>query len=215
MALPSNPKILVYLVDDHRMVRAGLSTIFEDYPQVQVVGEAAEAGTALEEIASLRPHVALVDLRLPGRDGCSLCRDLKSRAEPPRVLILTSFGETVDMVSAISAGADGYLLKDCEDDTLVAAITTVARGGTVWPPTARRSLLDKPGKKANPMEALSPKERRVLSLIAEGKTNKEIGAAFNVSEKTVRNQITSLMRKLSIERRAQAAALYVRCSGTT
>lgn len=207
----------IYLVDDHRVVRAGLRAIFEDYPWIQVVGEAADAATALEELGGLESVVALVDLRLPDLDGCSLCRRLKALPLPPKVLILTSFGEQDDIVAAIGSGADGYVLKTSEDDALVAAITTVASGGTVWPPLVRRTLGERSrgadGQGWNKLEGLSPQERRVLALVAEGKTNKEIALAYGVSEKTVRNQVSNLMRKISVERRAQAAAYYVRFSG--
>ena len=207
-------QVRVYVVDDHRMVRAGLRTIFDDHPEIRVVGEAPDAATALRELAALGPVVALVDLRLPDDDGYSLCRQLKALPRPPRVLILTSFGETDDMVAAIGSGADGYVLKTSEDNALVAAITTVAAGGTVWPSLARPALRQQMESAGHPsrnrLEPLSPQERRVLTLVAEGKTNKEIGLAFGVSQKTVRNQVSSLMRKLSVERRAQAAAYFVK-----
>ena len=207
--------IRVYLVDDHRMVRAGLRAIFEDYPEIQIVGEAPDAATALQELPALVPVVALVDLRLPDQDGCSLCRQLKAWPRPPRVLILTSFGEEEDVLAAVGSGADGYLMKTSQDAALVAAITTVATGGTVWPSLARLALQGQrrttaDGQSRNLLDSLSPQERRVLGLVAQGKTNKEIAGTFGVSEKTVRNQVSHLMRKLGVERRAQAAAYFVR-----
>jgi len=210
-------RIRVYVVDDHHVVRAGLSAIFEDYPQIQLVGEAADAALALKDLPALRPDVVLVDLRLPGQDGCSLCRQLKRPPCPPGVLILTSFSEDHLVLAAVASGADGYVLKTSDDDALVAAITTVAAGSTVWPPLKGLGWPQRDSSRASQgairLESLSPQERRVLALVAEGKTNKEIAVAFNVSEKTVRNQVSHLMRKLSVERRAQAAAYYSKFSG--
>jgi len=202
-------QIRVYVVDDHHVVRAGLRAIFEDYPQVLLVGEAPDGATALRELPAVQAEVALVDLRLPDQDGCSLCRQIKRLPQPPRVLILTSFGAEKDILAAAGSGVDGYVLKTSDDDVLVAAITTAAAGGAVWPSASPGTLL--PGGRGTPaLESLSPQERRVLALVAQGKTNKEIGGAFEVSEKTVRNQITNLMRKLGVERRSQAAVLFTR-----
>ena len=208
--------IQVYLVDDHRMVRAGLRVILEDHPELQIVGEAGDAATALRELAALGPVVALVDLRLPDLDGCGLCRQLKALPQPPYVLVLTSFGEEDNIIAAVGSGADGYVLKTSEDEALIAAIKTVASGGTVWPQLARRTLSAQGTARLRTvqsrLEELSPQERRVLALLAEGKTNKEIGVAYAVSEKTVRNQVSNLMRKLGVERRAQAAAYFIKYS---
>ena len=155
-----------------------------------------------------------MDVRLKGMDGFNLCRQLKSRAEPPRVLMLTSYGETDNILSAISAGAAGYVLKDSHDDVLVAAIITVAASGSVWPSQTVSSLRETASSQqitpANLLERLSPQETRILALISEGKTNKEICQLLGSSEKTVRNQVSSLMHKMEASRRSQAAAYYVK-----
>ncbi len=212
--IPEPDKVKVYLVDDHPVVRAGLRAILEEYPVIKVIGEAGLGSVALKEIPSARPDVVLLDLRLPDQDGCELCCLLKALREPPRVLILTSFGGDDRILAAMGSGADGYLLKDNRDDVLVAAITMVASGGTVWPCLSDRDLgKGMPRGAAQPgglLARLSPQELRVLAVLTEGKTNKEIAAHFGVSEKTVRNQVSSLMQKLGVERRAQAAACYAR-----
>ncbi len=203
----------VYVVDDHPVVRAGLKSMFEDYPLIEWAGAAPDATTALRELAELASVVVLVDLRLPDRDGCALCRELKLLRHPPRVLVLTSFGDEADMVAAFAAGADGYVLKTSADDVLVAAIVTVATGGTVWPsalPLARPHGPGAAGSRSGGLDLLSPQELRVLARLADGKTNKEIALSFGVSEKTVRNQVSHLMRKLRVDRRAHAAACYVK-----
>jgi DNA-binding NarL/FixJ family response regulator len=211
--------VRVYIVDDHHIVRAGLRAIFEEYGQIQVVGEAGDASSTLREVPALHPEVVLVDVRLPGQDGCSLCRQLKSLPQAPRVLMLTSFGGADLVLEALASGADGYVLKDSRDDVLVAAITTVAAGQTVWPALATRGFREGPPrdgeKNPNRLHLLSPQEGRVLALMAEGRTNKEIGQTFSVSAKTVRNQASSLMRKLEVARRAQAAAYYVKFADHT
>jgi two-component system, NarL family, response regulator DevR len=212
--LSTERRIRVFIVDDHPLARKGLRSIFEDYPQILVVGEADDGAKALTAIPALQPNVALVDLYLPDQDGCSLCRMLKSLPQPPHVLILSSFGDEGKFLNAIGSGADGYVLKDSHDDVLVSAITMVASGGTVWPRLATRTLRERLQSNASQAPSklglLSDQERRVLAQITEGKTNKEIGALLNIPEKTIRNQVSSLMEKLGVDRRAQAAAYYIR-----
>jgi DNA-binding NarL/FixJ family response regulator len=207
-------KIRVYIVDDHPLVHRGLRSVFEDYSQIEVAGGAFTSIEALRDISALRPDVALVDWRLVGEDGSHLCLQLKALDRPPRVLVLTTFSDESSILAAVGAGADGFVVKTSQDHVLVAAITTVAAGGTVWPASATlsfRELLqhDSHGGKS-PLDLLSPQEQRVVASIAKGKTNKEIATEFGVSEKTVRNQVSSLMQKLKVDRRAQAAAVYVK-----
>lgn len=206
--------IRVFVVDDHPVVRAGLCSILRDCPKLLVAGEAADASGALMDIPTIQLDVALVDIRLPDLDGLELCRRLKALPQPPGILMLNSFGETGNVMAAVSSGADGFVLKTSQVDVLVAAITTVASGGTVWPSMTLRAFREQGSgageTAANKLRLLSPQERRVLALIAQGKTNKEIGGAHGVSEKTVRNQVSHLMRKLAVERRAHAAAYYVK-----
>jgi two-component system response regulator DevR len=209
--------IQIMLVDDHRVVRAGLRTILSEYPRLRIVGESASAAEAMREIGRIKPHVVLLDVHLPDEDGCMLCAKIKSLPIAPRVLILTSFADEELFLRALTNGADGYMLKDSRDDALASAIVTVFEGGTVWgqfatqcvkarfQPGAQNGIQGKYGQ-------LSPVETRILSLVAEGKTNKEIATQTGSGEKTVRNQISTMMGKLGVERRAQAAAYFVRHS---
>lgn len=205
--------IRVLLVDDHFVVRAGLRAILAEHSGIEVVGEAETATVAVNEVRRLLPEVVLLDLRLPGPSGAAACREIKSMADPPRVLILTSFTDEGSIAEAMDAGADGYLLKDSRDDVLAAAIRTVAAGGSILAPAVARMLRERQafGKfSAGALSRLSNQEIRVLGLVAEGRTNKEIAMALGTSDKTVRNQVSSLMGKLEVERRTQAAAVYLR-----
>jgi DNA-binding NarL/FixJ family response regulator len=213
--MTKNKRIRIFFVDDHPVVHWGLLAMFEDFPQIEVAGRSFNAETVMQEILELKPDVVLVDWRLAGQDGACLCRQLKALESPPRVLILTSFGDESNVIASVGAGADGFVLKTSQDDVLVAAITTVAAGGTVWPVSAASSFRERlvsggSVKPKSPLDQLSPRERRVLALIAVGKTNKEIALEFGVSEKTVRNQASSLMQKLGVDRRAHAAAMFVK-----
>lgn len=209
--------VTVLLVDDHRVVRAGLRSILDEYPGIQVVGEAADREAALRETARLKPAVVLLDLRLAKGSGSEVCLELKKLPSPPRVLILTSFADKAGILDAMAAGVDGYLLKDSQDDALVSAIFTVARGDSIIAPAVLDLMREQMNASELPPTAagdacvkLTESERRMLTLIAEGKTNKEIGMALDLSEKTVRNQFTKTMAKLGVQRRSQAVALFVR-----
>lgn len=210
-----NERIRVFLVDDHRVVRAGLRSILAEYPGVDVVGECGEAAAALTAIEQLRPNVVLLDVRLGQDNGCELCARLKRLSPPPRVLMLTSYVDEELFLSALNNGADGYILKDCRDEALAAAITTVFEGGSAWGSFATRMLKarignESPPVKQNELERLTATERRILELIAEGQTNKEISAKLKFSVKSVRNQVSVLMAKLGVERRVQAAAFLLK-----
>jgi DNA-binding NarL/FixJ family response regulator len=208
--------VRIYIIEDHYIVRAGLRSIFEDYAEIQVLGEAANAATALKELAVIHPDVVLLDLRLPDQDGCAICQVIKALPNPPRVLMLTSFGEEANVLSAMGAGADGYVLKSCSDNGIMAAITTVMSGGMVWPSlafgTVKQALHRISDKGENKLDSLLPRERWILAQIAQGKTNKEIAAEAGMPEKTLRNHVSNLLRKLDLERRTQAAAYYIKHS---
>ncbi len=207
--------IRIVLVDDHQMVRVGLRTLLESFPTLEVVGEAATATEALEVIPKLGAHVVLLDIRLPDGSGLEVCRKLLALQPGLRVLILTSY-YTEDMVmDAIESGAEGYLLKELNSDFLVRSITEVMEGRSILDPVVTRKVLDrvrsgKSDQSKSRLEILSPQELRVIALVAEGKTNKEIGMELKLSDKTVKNYLSNLMEKLNFSRRSQAAAFYVR-----
>ena len=211
-----NP-VRVLIVDDHEVVRVGLRTLLSRVESVQVIGEAATASEALEKIKQLTPEVILLDVRLGDSNGFDVCREVQKLEGNIRVLVLTSFADDNIVVEAISAGADGYLLKEVNRDGLVDAIMKVASGQSVLDPavTGRvfgkvQSLMSNPA--ANKLTLLSAQERRVLALVAEGKTNKEIAAAMGLSDKTIKNYFSNILDKLQMTRRSQAAAYFVQHS---
>ncbi|CCK32500.1 Transcriptional regulatory protein devR (dosR) [Streptomyces davaonensis JCM 4913] len=206
--------IRVFLLDDHEVVRRGVSDLLDAEPDISVVGDAANAEHALVRAPAVRPHVAVLDVRLPDGDGITVCRELRSRMPELAVLMLTSFDDEDALLDAIMAGASGYVLKQIRGSDLVAAVRTVASGQSMLDPatTARlmKSLRTEPA--AEPAEApelagLSPREREILALIGDGLTNREIGKRLYLSEKTVKNHISRLLAKLGVQRRVQAAVL--------
>ncbi|MEV5872832.1 response regulator transcription factor [Streptomyces sp. NPDC052101] len=208
-----NP-IRVFLLDDHEVVRRGLADLLDAEPDISVVGDADTAEHALARGPALRPHVAVLDVRLPDGDGISVCRELRSRMPELACLMLTSFDDEDALLDAIMAGAAGYVLKQIKGSDLVSAVRTVASGQSMLDPatTARlmRSLrADPAGPPSLPPElaGLSPRERDILALIGDGLTNREIGKKLYLSEKTVKNHISRLLAKLGVQRRVQAAVL--------
>lgn len=212
----SESPIRVLLVDDHAVVRAGLQAILSSHPRLAVVGAVGSAAQVLPAVASHKPDVILLDVRLPDSPGTRLVRDLKALPTPPRVAMLTSFADPVEVFAALEAGVDGYLLKDSDADALIAALIAIAHGDQVLHPQITRMVLGgggggsaSNGKPASRLDALTPSDKRILALVTEGRTNKEIGDAMKLSEKTVRNHMTVILGKLGVERRQQAVALYV------
>ena len=208
-----NP-VRLLIVDDHEVVRVGLRTLLSRVETIEVVGDAATAADAVEQTRALQPDVVLLDVRLGDESGFNACREIQKLERDVKVLVLTSFADDNVVVEAISAGADGYLLKEANRETLLSAIEKVANGQSVLDPavTGRvfgkvQSLMQKPG--GNKLALLSPQERRVLALVAEGKTNKEIAAAMGLSDKTVKNYFSNILDKLEMTRRSQAAAYFV------
>ncbi|MFD5794002.1 response regulator [Streptomyces diastatochromogenes] len=206
--------IRVFLLDDHEVVRRGLADLLDAEPDIRVVGDADTAEHALTRGPALRPHVAVLDVRLPDGDGISVCRELRSRMPELACLMLTSFDDEDALLDAIMAGASGYVLKQIKGSDLVSAVRTVASGQSMLDPatTARlmRSLRAGPAETpALPPElaSLSPRERDILALIGDGLTNREIGTELYLSEKTVKNHISRLLAKLGVQRRVQAAVL--------
>lgn len=205
--------VRLLIIDDSPLIRAGLRTVLEGGSDVLIVGE---AGTATEGVAAAvkhRPDVVLLDLRLPDRPGLSACRDILHRQPGTRVLILTSSADERDVHEAIAMGAHGYLLKETDGASLVAAIKRAAAGHSVLDPSLADQMLNlmkrPPGAApADRLALLSPQERRVLALLAEGLTNKGIGDQLGLTEKTVKNYLSNIFDKLQVNRRTQAAALY-------
>lgn len=207
-------RIRLLLVDDHEVVRVGLRTLFSHSQDIEVIGEAATADAAVSESARLKPDIVLMDVRLPDGSGVGACRDiLANQAAPPRILFLTSFGDEDAMLSAVFAGAQGYLLKEIAGDSLVSAVRTVAAGHSILDAAVTRAMIEKMRKLAHSGltsagEPLSPQEQRVLALVAKGKTNKEIAVSLQLSSKTVKNYLSNIFQKLRVHRRSQAAVIY-------
>ena len=202
--------ISVFLLDDHEIVRRGVAQLLESEDDVRIVGEAATAAQALARIPATRPDVAILDVRLPDGEGVSVCRDIRSTIDPPPAcLMLTSFSDDEALFGAIMAGAAGYLLKQVTGIDLVGAVRTVAAGGSLLDPKATALVLERMrrgGRPADPRyETLSPQEQRILDLIADGLTNRQIGAELFLAEKTIKNYVSSLLHKLGYTRRTEAA----------
>nr|WP_168514903.1 response regulator transcription factor [Streptomyces sp. S1D4-11]QIZ00373.1 response regulator transcription factor [Streptomyces sp. S1D4-11] len=208
-----NP-IRVFLLDDHEVVRRGLTDLLDAEPDISVVGDAGSVEHALVRGPALRPDVAVLDVRLPDGDGISVCRELRSQMPELACLMLTSFDDEEALLDAIMAGASGYVLKQIKGSDLVAAVRTVASGQSMLDPTTTARLMR--SLRADPTETpalapelagLSPRERDILALIGDGLTNREIGKKLYLSEKTVKNHISRLLAKLGVQRRVQAAVL--------
>jgi two-component system response regulator DevR len=203
----------VLLVDDSEVVRMGLRTLLGIETTLQVVGEAVNVASGVEASRRLKPDVVLLDIRLPDGSGIDACRQILKATPDTRVLILTSVIEESTVDDAIRAGAHGYVLKEIDGRALITAIRDVAGGRSILDPaiTARVLQLVKTGSTGSTRDALallSPQERRVLALIAEGCTNKEVAARLGLSEKTVKNYLSTVFEKLHVSRRAEAAALF-------
>jgi DNA-binding NarL/FixJ family response regulator len=201
--------IKVFLLDDHEIVRRGVRDMLEAEPGITVVGEAGTAESALARIPALRPDVAVLDVRLPDGDGVTVCREIRSRMPEVACLMLTSFGDDDALFDAIMAGAAGYVLKQIRGTDLVGAVRTVARGESMLDPDAASKVLARmrdQAAKTDPLAGLTQQERRILELIGEGLTNRQIGERLFLAEKTVKNYVSTLFAKLGMERRTQAAA---------
>lgn len=205
------------LVDDHEVVRLGLRALFSQTGKVEVVAEAGTVADAIERAAKHRPDLVLMDLRLPDGTGLDACRDILSANPGTRVLFLTSHSDEEAVTSTILAGAAGYLLKEIGSKALINAIETVSNGESILDPKVTKAVLNRmsllaAGAVASRAkdEKLSPQERRILGLVVEGKTNKEIAKALDLSDKTVKNYLSNAFQKLHVRRRSQAAALFER-----
>ncbi|BCK55567.1 response regulator transcription factor [Nocardia wallacei] len=200
--------IKVFLVDDHEIVRRGLVDLLSEDPELTIVGEAGDVAHALARIPALRPDVAVLDVRLPDGNGIELCRDLLSRMDELRCLILTSFTDEQAMLDAILAGASGYVVKDIKGMELAAAVKAVGAGRSLLDNRAAAALMDRLRRSTEPdgpLAALTDQERKLLDLLGDGLTNRQIAERMFLAEKTVKNYVSRLLAKLGMERRTQAA----------
>jgi two-component system, NarL family, response regulator DevR len=205
--------VSVYLLDDHEVVREGIRTLLESTGEITVVGESGTAAGAMIDIPALKPDVAVLDGRLPDGSGIEVCRDIRAQDPSLKALILTSYDDDEALFAAIMAGASGYVLKDIRGNSLVAAIRLVAAGGSLIDPQLMEKVLDRmrrPAEAPDPLAGLTPRELVLLQHIAAGLTNRQIAAEMYLAEKTVKNYVSSLLAKLGVERRTQAAVLASR-----
>jgi DNA-binding NarL/FixJ family response regulator len=204
----------ILLVDDHEVVRLGLKSLLERHSQFDVVGEASNAREAIEIVNNTHPDVVVMDIRLPGMSGIEACEEITGRFPETKVIILTSYAEDEMLFSAIRAGASGYILKQIGGEDLVRAIEAVGRGEAMLDPTVTQRVFQEVRRAVKEEEAsafahLSQQEKHVLILVSEGKTNREIAKALFLGEGTVRNYVSSILSKLGVNNRAEAAAYAV------
>jgi DNA-binding NarL/FixJ family response regulator len=205
----------VFLLDDHEVVRAGIRGLLEADGGIEVVGEAGTAEEAIQRVPAVRPDVAVLDVRLPDGDGVEVCRELRSRMPELRCLMLTSFADDDALFAAIMGGASGYVLKQIRGTDLVSAIVRVGQGESLIDPILTKRVLDR--LRSGPeqderLARLSEQERKILDLLAEGLTNRQIAGRLFLAEKTVKNYVSNLLSKLGMERRTQAATFAARLS---
>ena len=209
-----NAKQRILLVDDHEIVRLGLKALLERQPHFEVVAEASTARDAVEKVEAFSPDVVVMDIRLPGGSGIEACEEIVERFPNSKVIMLTSYAEDEMLFSAIRAGAAGYVLKQIGGDDLVRAIEAVSRGEAMLDPAVTQRIFQEVRKAAKEEEAsafsaLTQQEKHVLLLVSEGKTNREIAKALFLGEGTVRNYVSSILSKLGVSNRAEAAAYAV------
>jgi len=205
----------VFLVDDHEIFRRGIRDLLAGESDIEVVGEAATASAAMARVAALRPDVALLDVRLPDGDGIEVCREINSALPGTACLMLTAYGDDQAVFGAIMAGAAGYVSKQTCGTDLVGALRAVASGQSVLDPLASRRVMARLREHAtaDPVDVLSDQEKRVLELIGEGLTNRQIAERMFLAEKTAKNYVSAVLTKLGMQRRTQAAAFSVRHAG--
>lgn len=202
------------IVDDHEVIRLGLRTLLENYPGFEVVAEASGAREAVQQVSTYRPDIVLMDIRLPGKSGIEACEEIINKFPQVKVIMLTSYAEDEMLFSAIKAGASGYVLKQVNSDDLVKSIEAVARGEASLDPAVTQRVFQEVRKAIKEEEEsafnnLSQQERMVLKLVSEGKTNREISQKLYLGEGTVRNYVSSILSKLGVSNRAEAAAFAV------
>ncbi len=199
------PQIRIMIIDDHPVVRAGLASMLSTQPDIYVVASASSGEEALALLDCIAPHVILLDLRMPGMSGLEAMRLINSRVDPPRIIVLTSFDTDEDIYQCVGAGAHGYILKDAPQDRLLEAIKMVKSNGRYFPADIASRLTERMAR-----SNLTPREHQVLQLVAKGCTNKEIGRAFGISDNTARNHVNSIIEKLEVSDRTEAATIAMR-----
>ncbi len=207
-------KIRIIIVDDHEIVRLGLKSLLDQYPQYEVISEAKNAKEALSQVETYKPDIVLMDIRLPGKSGIDACEEIKQNFPDVKVIMLTSYAEDEMLFSAIKAGASGYVLKQIDSSGLVKSIEAVARGEASLDPAVTQRVFQEVRRAVKDEEAasfteLSQQEKMVLKLVSEGKTNREIAQSLYLGEGTVRNYVSSILSKLNVNNRAEAAAYAV------
>ena len=207
-------KIRIIIVDDHEIVRIGMRSLLEQYPQYEVVAEAGNAKEAVEQVLTFKPDIVLMDIRLPGKSGIDACEEIKQVLPDTKVIMLTSYAEDEMLFSAIKAGASGYVLKQIDSEGLIKSLEAVSRGEASLDPAVTQRVFQEVRKAVKEEEAasfvnLSQQEKMVLKLVSEGKTNREIAQALYLGEGTVRNYVSSILSKLGVSNRAEAAAYAV------
>ncbi|WP_030245383.1 response regulator [Streptomyces sp. NRRL S-350] len=204
--------VRVFLLDDHEVVRRGVRDLLEAEADIEVAGEAGTCAEALARVPALRPDVAVLDVRLPDGDGVTVCRELRDRVPGLVCLMLTSFDDDDALLDAIMAGAAGYVLKQVKGADLVSAVRTVASGQSMLDPATTHKLMEslrhhQESETDAALAGLTPREREILALVGEGRTNRQIGEELYLAEKTVKNHVSRVLAKLGVERRLQAAVL--------
>jgi DNA-binding NarL/FixJ family response regulator len=212
--MSTGQKQKILLVDDHEVVRLGLKALLERHPRFEVVAEAGTAKDAIEQVALMSPDVVLMDIRLPGTSGIEACQEITRRFPETRVIMLTSYAEDEMLFSAIRAGASGYVLKQIGGEDLIKALEAVSRGEALLDPAVTQRVFQEVRRAVKEEEAsafatLSQQERHVLLLVSEGRTNRESAKALFLGEGTVRNYVSSILSKLGVSNRAEAAAYAV------
>ncbi|TGG81542.1 response regulator [Streptomyces albus] len=214
--MPRDGQTRVFLVDDHEVVRRGVRDMLDTDPGIEIAGEAGTAADAVCGIAATRPHVAVLDVRLPDGSGIEVCREVRSRDESVHCLMLTSYADDEALLASVMAGASGYVLKELSRQELLRAVHQVADGTSLLDPADTQRLLDRlrgrgsHARQDDRLATLTAQERTILGLIGEGLTNRAIGERLHLAEKTVKNYVSGLLAKLGMERRSQAAAYIAR-----
>jgi DNA-binding NarL/FixJ family response regulator len=208
-------RLRILLVDDHAVVRLGLRSLFETVERFFVVGEAASVSEAVAAAQRWQPDVVVLDVRLPDGSGVEACRTIRAEREATQVVMLTSYGDEDALVESVLAGASGYLLKGAGPDELIRAVERAGEGESLLDGSSTRAVLDVlqrqlKGDSVDPLSGLSDQEKKILPLIAQGKTNREIGSDLYLSDQTVKGYVSSILKKLRLSRRAEAAAFIAR-----